>query len=63
MTEKYKKPRKEVKAKINRYLGEDIDKLADLEFEDRPTKFEGEDPAKIKKKEKALRQREIEKRN
>ena len=37
-TEKFKKPRKQIKAKINRYRSEDIDTLADLEFEDRSTK-------------------------
>ncbi len=37
-TDKYKKPRKKIKAKINRFRDADVDTLADLDFEERATK-------------------------
>ncbi len=57
-TDKYKKPRKKIKAKINRYRDTDIDTLADLEFEERPTKYQHEK----NRYEKLLEQRKEEKR-
>ncbi|WP_457559661.1 hypothetical protein [Candidatus Harpocratesius sp.] len=42
MTDKYKKPRKIVHAELNRKRHEDIQKLADLDVEDRSTKFNHE---------------------
>ena len=42
MTDKMKKPRKEVKATLNKNRHKDIQELADIDVEDRPTKHKSE---------------------